>query len=140
LVSLIALSYFIYDTIFGFIQKYNDSTMIIHHLGVSTALLNSLFSKKYGSEMVESLFLAELSNPYLSAMNAMGVRGDMPEAKFNTGLVFMSVFVVSRLFLGTPLHFSIAGAQGNIIMKIMSVVVWVVSMLWLLMIANKASK
>jgi hypothetical protein len=93
-----SIGYFLMDSTLGYIYKYNDKSMNIHHAETLISLVYSLAKNKYGSIIVWALWLAEMSNPFNLARKNADCHPNMEKLTFALGLMFSFVFLYTRVF------------------------------------------
>ena len=113
----ISLCYYVYDTIAGIYYQFNDFWMTVHHMLIFLAYFHSLYYSTLGSEMFITIFISELTNPFLILMKTSQFEG-----KQSMSMVMGGCFAISYLYLRSYIGYLLARrvllSNAELIMKI----------------------
>jgi len=93
-----SLGYFLMDSAFGYVYKYNDNVMNMHHAETIISLIYGLIKNRYASSMVWALWLAEMSNPFNLIRKNLEMHDGQEKSAFWCGLLFCVIFVYTRTY------------------------------------------
>ena len=135
-----SMSYFIHDTIFGYLRKYNDNLIQVHHILIAAVLGWGLCWGKYGNEAAQGLAQGEITNPIYAVYDVMNMLG-YPEARTRPlGIAFMAIFIFIRMFISPVFIWFLQQSDDDLIFKIAYTGMWVISMMLIWMMVNKIAK
>ena len=126
-----SLSYFIMDTITGFVCNYNKPAMILHHVLLIALLVHQLVSNNEGIILFFMYGIGEVSSILLFPYENLRMFPLTRKISSGFGLVFCLVFLFARIILGTIL-FLVVNSLGyvNVFMKIMTIPAVYVGWFW----------
>lgn len=135
----ITISYFTYDTIFGFFKGYNDFWTYFHHFAAGSASALALYFGMYATETVPSIFIGEFSNPFL-ILRTLFEFHDMKRSGMAMGGMLCFTYIALRGVLVPWLMYMCQMSDTPLWMKLYSSAMWFVSLLWLWKIVNLGMK
>lgn len=134
-------AYFIYDTIYGIVYKYNDNDMHFHHFTGILFVGWPLYLNYYGSILVYSIILGEITSPLMNFAEFLENIEKPKKALAETlKKIFMAVFIYFRIFFCYSSMVRIQLSEADWFFKFIPTFLWVLSMKWVWMMLNKASK
>mmetsp|Transcript_146 Transcript_146/g.531 ORF Transcript_146/g.531 Transcript_146/m.531 type:complete len:233 (-) Transcript_146:206-904(-) len=131
----VSLGYFIYDTLCVFVDTM-DIVGTLHHAATIAGLWVGVFTGIGGAELVQCLFLMEVSTPFMHLRMIFKEAGlaSTSLAKMNE-VTFGVSYIICRVFLASPLlYFTMTAPIQNwqhILLKAGATGIWVVSIFWL---------
>ena len=90
----ISFCYYVYDTIAGIYYQFNDFWMTVHHILIFMAYFHSLYYSGIASEMFTTMFVSELTNPFLIIMKT-----SQYEEKTQLSIIMGACFAFSYPYL-----------------------------------------
>ncbi|GMH23393.1 hypothetical protein Nepgr_025236 [Nepenthes gracilis] len=134
----VSVSYLIYDIICSQFDDRSGVDNSIHHLVSILGLGAGLAYQKCGSEMVASLWLTELSSPFLhlrELLKELGYKGT--DLNLAADIMFAIIFSVARMGLAPFLTYVTVSAPTNpLLVKAMALALQLVSAYWFFKIAR----
>ena len=136
LVLCFSLGYFINDTIYGYITKYNDVFLFAHHIICVSALLYVIIRGDNGNVIIWALIVTEISNPFLIIRQNAQMHKKLEQLSTITGIIFAFVFVFART-IGIGICFMpLFRLPTPLILKMLGSSLWYLSLNWCYMIIN----
>lgn len=133
-------SFFIYDTIFGIVRKYNDWMNSVHHLVIVVVFIWSLSLDNYSSECVIAIFQGEITNPFIALHDVLDANGFSSAITMPFGISFLLLFIGIRTTFSVHTLAKIQLSSADIFFKSTLSFMWTLSMFWVWMMINKAAK
>ncbi|KAK4886854.1 hypothetical protein RN001_003125 [Aquatica leii] len=129
-----SLGYFLMDLLWCLYFQTESALMIGHHIYSCIALMRMLFRGTYGHQATCALGVLEATNPLLQARWFIRAYGMQHTPLFIcVELIFIALFILIRIILGSVgVFYIITGPYISLEFKILAVVIYVVS--WLFMI------
>jgi hypothetical protein len=93
-----SLGYFLVDSVLGYIYKYNDKVMNMHHAEAVMSLIYGLAKNRYANSMVWALWLAEMSNPFNLIRKNLEMHDGREKWATGFGLIFCVIFIYTRTY------------------------------------------
>lgn len=91
-----SIGYFLIDTYFGVIKKYNGTAMLIHHVVSILISLTAILTDRSGYLVMLSYSLGEISNPFMLTKLLTQGHPELTEVTYFSTLIFGFVFVSFR--------------------------------------------
>lgn len=91
-----SIGYFLVDTYFGIVKKYNGTAMFIHHVVSILISLNAILTNRSGYLVMLSYSLGEISNPFMLTKLITQGHPQFKEITYFSTLIFGFVFVLFR--------------------------------------------
>ena len=113
----ISLCYYVYDTFAGIYYQFNDFWMTVHHLLIFLAYFHSLYYSTLGSEMFATIFISEVSNPFLILMKTCQFEG-RTSASVLMGGCFAVSYLYLRSYIGYLLARRVLLSNAELVMKV----------------------
>ncbi len=126
---LVTGSYFVVDTLGMFFFDYFDFRFLMHHIGAGGSLFWTVFAQTNGYEMVFTVFILELSNPFMHGRWLL-LHSNFPATNWLFRVCeegFFVTFGLCRVIVGPVLVYSIVVGTGPLFWKIAGIGVLVVS-------------
>ncbi|KAJ9674799.1 hypothetical protein PVL29_023995 [Vitis rotundifolia] len=134
----VTLAYLIYDLICCFLDdKRVNLDNSIHHLVSIVGIGAGLFYEMCGSEMVASLWITEISSPFLhlrELLKELGYRDTDLNLIFD--MLFAIIFTIARMICGPCLTYVTLSASNPLLIKAMALGLQLVSAFWFFKIAR----
>jgi len=113
-----SFSYFLVDTVFGIIQRYNDFWMNLHHGIIFIVYAVALRDNNVASELMLTVFFGELTNPF-NLLRQIFSEQEKPAKARLQGIFFIASFFLLRIILGPIFVWWICSNPNvNIIIKL----------------------
>ncbi|CAO2821365.1 unnamed protein product [Amaranthus hypochondriacus] len=133
----VTVGYLIYDLICSHFDKRSSVDNTIHHLVSIVGLGAGLAYQKCGTEMVATLFITEISSPFLHLREFLKELG-YKETDLNLAadILFATTFSVARMIGGPYLCYVTLPANNPLLIKAMALGLQLVSAFWFYKILN----
>ena len=92
-----SIGYFLSDSILGFVFKYNDHMMHLHHYVALSVLLNAFITNRYAFAVVYSIGIGEMSGPFMCLRKILEHNSNRKTEAKIAGIVFCLVFLSFRV-------------------------------------------
>jgi hypothetical protein len=97
IVLTLSSTYFLVDTYYGWVHKYNGIDMHIHHI-ISIALsFCAIATGRCGFTILLTFTLGEVSNPFLLARLLAERHSHLTDVAYFSSLIFAAVFLIARI-------------------------------------------
>ena len=126
---LISCSYFLYDMIACIVLKISNLPMFFHHMSCIFGMYTSVYYNSSATEIIRAILVAEVTNPIMH-LREIFKNYDLGKTKFYLllDLIFMGLYIISRLVFGLPVIMLTVFCEGNLILvKITGAFIWLQS-------------
>lgn len=127
----VSLSYFIYDLFCCLLDSPINFSNCIHHIVSILGLIGSIIYGVCGTELVGSLWLTEISSPFLHMRELLKELG-YKDTNLNliNDICFAFIFTFARLIIGPYLTFVTLKANNPFVIKVTALGLQAVSIFW----------
>ena len=94
-----SLAYFVSDTIFGVLKKYNDGKMNLHHCIVIASLAYVIFKGMYADNYYWAMMVTEISNPFMLTSKILEQHRGYERVSKILMIIFCATFVFFRCYV-----------------------------------------
>lgn len=126
----ISLAYYIFDTAAGIYYMYNDFWMSLHHVLIFLAYYHSLRYSSIASEMFVTMFVGEISNPFLILMKTSQYEGQTQKSIL-LGAGFIITYLMLRTYPAYKLAKRVCLSDAEIVIKVSCTSMLCVSFYWI---------
>lgn len=91
-----SISYFLVDTYFGIVYKFNGIQMVTHHVLSIILSLSVILSGSCSYTVTLAFMLGEMSNPFLLTKMMAGRHSHLADVSYFATLIFSAVFLIAR--------------------------------------------
>ncbi|KAL8532247.1 hypothetical protein ACS0TY_008740 [Phlomoides rotata] len=131
------IGYLIYDLGCCQFDKEVKLDNAIHHVVSIVGLIAGLSYKRCGSEMVASLWITEISSPFLHLRELLKELGyKATNLNLAVDIAFAVIFTFARMIIGPYLTYVVLSAHIPLLMKSMALGLQIVSAFWFYKIAR----
>ncbi|GAV56871.1 TRAM_LAG1_CLN8 domain-containing protein, partial [Cephalotus follicularis] len=133
----VSLSYFIYDLICCQFDKRVYLDKSIHHVFSILGIAAGLITQKSGSESIATLWITQMSHPFLHTRELLKELGYRDTKLYLTAdIVFSLVFSVARMVVLPHIIYVTCSASNPLALKVTGVALQLVSAFWFYKIAR----
>ncbi|XP_027332998.1 transmembrane protein 136-like [Abrus precatorius] len=130
-VLAVSLSYLIYDLACCHFDERVNLDNTIHHLVSIVGLGAGLCYQKCGSEMVATIWITEISSPFLhlrELLKELGYRDTL--INLAADILFAAIFTFARMLIGPFITYATLSANNPLLIKAMGLSLQLVSAFW----------
>lgn len=113
----ISMAYYLFDTVNGVFFDYNDFWMNVHHVLVFSAYFHSLYYETFASEMMVTIVIGEISNPFLILMKTTQYEGNK-QLSMIMGVGFVITYIVLRGYVALKLARRVCLSNAENLLKV----------------------
>ena len=113
----ISMAYYLFDTVNGVFFDYNDFWMNVHHVLVFSAYFHSLYYETLASEMMVTIVIGEISNPFLILMKTTQYEGNK-QLSMVMGAGFVITYIVLRGYVALKLARRVCLSNAENLLKV----------------------
>src|SRR3990167_1580905 len=117
LVIRISMAYYLFDTVNGVFFDYNDFWMNVHHVLVFSAYFHSLYYETLASEMMSTIVIGEISNPFLILMKTSQYEGNK-QISMIMGAGFVITYLILRGYVALKLARRVCLSNAENLLKV----------------------
>ncbi|KAI4316854.1 hypothetical protein L6164_024794 [Bauhinia variegata] len=127
----VSLSYLIYDLVCCLFDQRVNLDNIIHHSVSVVGIAAGLYYQKCGSEMVATLWVTEMSSPFLHSRELLKELGTRDTAlNLAVDIIFAAIFAFARMLAGPYLTYVTLTANNPLLIKAMALGLQLISVFW----------
>lgn len=135
------MGYSLFDTIYGYLKKYNDLSITIHHVIMFSIFFSCYVIGKNGQEMIWAAVLGEVTSIIFNLNKILRWNNVEGSVVLGLDIAFLLSFLFIRLGLMGPIMVNIHKNENTgFIMKFWPCGIFYMSLDWSWMMINKASK
>jgi TLC domain len=113
----ISMAYYLFDTVNGIFFDYNDFWMNVHHVLVFTAYFHSLYYQTHASEIMITIVIGEISNPFLILMKTTQFEGNK-QLSMIMGAMFVISYIILRGYFALKMAKRVSLSNADNLLKV----------------------